>query len=244
MGPPMERHCSSTSKHSDNSQAVLDLYDYQSSRRYAETIHKEVPFYANIQRIVCDIAGDFCCRGENLYDIGCATGATLAKLSQCLTPEVNFIGLDHSNAMLRAASRNLKPSTLRRTIRLIKIDHNGDFSVNDATIVVAMLTFQRNWANRHHYFMSQIYNGLKMQGCFILFDRFLALHDNTDGQLSYRYKLDASDNLAVHSSLCSTTINPIPYEPDEYVELLKKTGFTYIERFFKYFDYSGFLILK
>ena len=67
---------------------VADVFD--------DMVSRSVPFYAEQQRMVAEIAADFAVPGTNVYDLGCSTGTTLLLLDRTVQPGVKFIGLDNS----------------------------------------------------------------------------------------------------------------------------------------------------
>src|SRR3546814_3059888 len=77
-------------------------------------VGRSVPFYHEIQRMTCEIAADFATEGTKLYDLGCATGTTLLALDPLVRPEVHFIGVDNSEAMLAQARRKLTAHAMAR----------------------------------------------------------------------------------------------------------------------------------
>ncbi|MGH8119354.1 MAG: carboxy-S-adenosyl-L-methionine synthase CmoA, partial [Gammaproteobacteria bacterium] len=59
----------------------LSTHDFNFGKETAlvfdDMVNRSVPFYEEIQRMVCEIAESFAVPGTNIYDIGCATGNTL-----------------------------------------------------------------------------------------------------------------------------------------------------------------------
>src|SRR3546814_6230819 len=58
-------------------------------------VDRSVPFYHEIQRMVCEVSADFAAEGTSLYDLGCSTGTTLLALDRVVKPDVRFVGIDN-----------------------------------------------------------------------------------------------------------------------------------------------------
>src|SRR5215211_3461417 len=55
-------------------------FDGRTASVFDDMLGRSVPFYDEIQRMTCELAGDFAAPGTNLYDLGCSTGTTLVAL--------------------------------------------------------------------------------------------------------------------------------------------------------------------
>ncbi|HEX3209412.1 MAG TPA: hypothetical protein VHQ91_08545, partial [Geminicoccaceae bacterium] len=53
---------------------------------FDDMVDRSVPFYREIQRMICELAVDFAVGGSTLYDLGCATGTTLLALDPVVAP--------------------------------------------------------------------------------------------------------------------------------------------------------------
>src|SRR5262245_25035469 len=74
-------------------------FDRETARVFDDMLSRSVPFYAEIQRMIAEIASDFAMDSTNIYDLGCSLCTTFLNL-QHLDQQVTFIGLDASPDML------------------------------------------------------------------------------------------------------------------------------------------------
>src|SRR3954469_3213711 len=92
----------------DTRSLVTDFqFDNKTADVFDDMVGRSVPFYYEIQRMICEITADFAVEGTNLYDLGCSTGTTLLALDQVVRPDIHFIGVDNSEAMLAQAQQKL-----------------------------------------------------------------------------------------------------------------------------------------
>ena len=115
-------------------QTVVSVFD--------DMVVRSVPFYLEIQRMMTEIARDFATPGSNVYDLGCSTGTTLVNLDKVLPPDVNFIGVDDSEEMLKKCRGNFESSGLKRKFDLQRVDLNQGVRIENASVVVMCLTLQ------------------------------------------------------------------------------------------------------
>ena len=96
-------------------------FDKKTADVFDDMVGRSVPFYHEIQRMICEITADFAVEGTNLYDLGCSTGTTLLALDQVVRPDIHFIGVDNSGdrngcACIRRREQRL-PTLLRQDAR-------------------------------------------------------------------------------------------------------------------------------
>ena len=54
------------------------------ARVFDDMLDRSVPFYAEIQRMLGEMAAEFVTPGSRVYDLGCSTGNTLIALDPAL----------------------------------------------------------------------------------------------------------------------------------------------------------------
>src|SRR5437868_2545007 len=91
-------------------ETVADVFD--------DMIARSVPFYAEQQRMIAELATAFWSPGSLVYDLGCSTGATLIQLVQSLGPDARAVGYDSSRPMLARASANVARAGLAARVDL------------------------------------------------------------------------------------------------------------------------------
>ena len=68
---------------------------------FDDMLDRSVPFYAEMQRMIGEVAVDVAAERTSVYDLGCSTGNTLLALDRLLPRTVRFIGVDSSPEMLQ-----------------------------------------------------------------------------------------------------------------------------------------------
>src|SRR5437762_2130778 len=109
---------------------------------FDDMLDRSVPFYREMQRMIAEMAADFAVDGTNIYDLGCSTGNTLIGLDAKIKKRVKFIGVDYSAEMLKRCEHNLAEAGFQHERQLICGDLNQGMRIENASMVLMVLTLQ------------------------------------------------------------------------------------------------------
>lgn len=215
---------------------------------FDDMVSRSVPFYDEIQRMTCEIAASFAVPESNLYDIGCATGTTLLALDQIINPATHLIGMDNSSEMLARAKIKLTKSGPLQKICFVNADLNDPLQIENASVVIMLLTLQFVRPLNRERLIKEILNGLRDDGCLILVEKvtgpctmlnrlFIENYYNYKRRKGYSDLEIAQKREALENVL-------IPYHNEENRDLLLNAGFQHIEEFFRWYNFSGLIAVK
>src|ERR1043166_2983334 len=123
-----------------------EVGDFNFGKKVAEVfddmLGRSVPFYAELQRMIGEMAVDFAGPGSTVYDLGCSTGTTLLNLDRNLPSDVRLVGVDYSAEMLARCQAKLKTHGSARPFELIQADLTDGTKIENASLVVMVLTLQ------------------------------------------------------------------------------------------------------
>jgi tRNA (cmo5U34)-methyltransferase len=215
---------------------------------FDDMLQRSVPFYAETQRMMAEIAADYAQPGTCVVDLGCSTGTTLMTLDHYLPPDIPFVGVDYSEEMLGKAREKLGKHGVKREVEFVCRDLNQGAPVHNASVVILNLTLQFVRPLYRQNVIRQIADGLHKDGCLLLVEKVLSADSNINrffikyyydfkqrngySQMEISQKREALENVL------------IPYQVEEDVELLKKNGFPSVDIFFKWYNFCGFLAHK
>jgi tRNA (cmo5U34)-methyltransferase len=229
--------------------AVSDFrFDQATAAVFDDMISRSVPFYDELQRMIGEIAADFVQPGTTLYDLGCATGTTLARLDALIDPRIRFVGIDDSTDMLTKARQKLAACPSGRAFDLVAADLHHTLVVENASVVIMNLTLQFIRPLYRERVMRQVFEGMNEQGCLILIEK-LIFGDGLFNRLFIRYYYDLkrrqgySDSEIAHKREALENVL-IPYRPEENRELLATVGFKHVEEFFRWYNFCGMVAVK
>lgn len=215
---------------------------------FDDMVGRSVPFYAEIQRMIMELGADFAVPGTNVIDLGCATGTTLAALNQTVARGVRFIGIDNSDDMLARARDRLADVTAQRDLRLHFADLNEGVRFDNASLVLMVLTLQFIRPLRRERLVADVYRGLNDQGALVLVEKVLG-EESLFNRLFIKYYYDMKrrhgySELEISQKREALENVLIPYKLLENRELLLRTGFRYVDVFFKWYNFCGMVAVK
>lgn len=211
-------------------------------------LDRSVPFYSEIQRMAVELAKCFYQPGTAVYDLGCSTGTTLSRMADALNDDqARFIGFDTSKPMLDKAQEKISAAGISHQCQLLEEDiTHARFET--ASVFCMLFTLQFVRPLHRDQLIRRIYSSLKDGGCLILAEKvlgnettmnrvFIELYydfkrRNNYSELEITQKREALENVL------------IPYRVDEDITLLKRNGFEFVEIFFKWYNFCGFVAVK
>jgi tRNA (cmo5U34)-methyltransferase len=214
---------------------------------FDDMLHRSVPYYEEIQRMMTELAGDFAVDGTHVYDIGCSTGATLLNLSR-IEHDVTFIGIDNSDAMLARAAEALQQAGVSQRYVLRNQDLNQGLLIENASVVVMSLVLQFVRPLHRERLLRTVHDGLNQQGCLLLIEKVLE-EETLTNRLFIKHYYDfkrrngyAEIEIAQKREALENVL--IPYRLEENREMLRAAGFRHPEIFFKWYNFCGLLAVK
>lgn len=223
-------------------------FDATVAAAFDDMVSRSVPYYDEMQRMVVELATDFAEPGSRLYDLGCSTGTTLTLLARTAHPDVHFVGIDNSEEMLGRARAKLEKFAPNRPVDLVCQDLHQDLHVEDASVVLMLLTLQFVRPLHREKIIRCIAEGMRHNGALILIEKLVV----TDSRLNrlyidhyYDYKRGRgySDvEIARKREALENVL--VPYRYEENRELLLKNGFDTVEEFFRWYNFSAFIAIR
>lgn len=233
----------------DASAAVKDFrFDAKVAQVFDDMVSRSVPFYDEMQRMTCELAKNFAEPGTDIYDIGCSTGTTLLDLDRVVSANVGLVGIDNSAEMIEKARSKLEQASLSHNWRLEHADMHHDLPIKNASVVTMLLTLQFVRPLHRSRIMEQIYRGLNENGCVILIEK-LVVEDSRLNRMFIDHYYDfkrgngySDTEIAKKREALENVL--VPYRLDENRALLKDAGFTAVEEFFRWYNFSGIVAIK
>jgi tRNA (cmo5U34)-methyltransferase len=215
---------------------------------FDDMLDRSVPFYREIQRMIAEMATDFAVEGSNVYDLGCSTGNTLLNLDSAVGEGVKFIGVDYSKDMLDRCRQKLAEHGFKRDHELICADLNQGVTIQNASMVIMVLTLQFVRPLHRDSLVKTIRQGLNENGCLILVEKVLG-EDSIFNRLFIKYYYDLKKRhgysemeIARKREALENVL--VPYKLLENREMLLRAGFRYCDVFFKWYNFCGIIAVN
>lgn len=219
---------------------VVEVFD--------DMLERSIPFYDQVIKGAADILSRFLCDGDSIVDLGCSTGTALIQLSRLLSSiELHYTGIDSSHAMLEKArlkaelySKSDCFSFAEEDITALNRPQTGAFIVNYT------LQFIRPLQRKD--FVQRLYDNLRPGGVLILSEKTI-VHDTRLNReyidIYHNFKKDRGySELEIAKKREALENVLIPFSITENISLLRQAGFTSVETFFQWFNFSSFIACK
>ncbi|MCF8056325.1 MAG: carboxy-S-adenosyl-L-methionine synthase CmoA [Desulfocapsa sp.] len=224
------------------------IFDDRVAQVFDDMLDRSVPHYEEVIRSIARILANQVEKGEQVVDLGCATGTTLLRLSKLLEEkELTYLGIDNSPAMLNKA--RLKAELFSRMKQLnficndvMKIDQPG----TAAFILNYTLQFIRPL--HRETFLQKIYDNLRPGGLCILSEKTISHHPGLNRryiEIYHQFKKERGySELEIAKKREALENILIPCSPEENRSMLHAAGFIEVEPFFQWFNFVSFLAVK
>jgi tRNA (cmo5U34)-methyltransferase len=215
---------------------------------FDDMVTRSVPFYAEIQRMLAELAGAFAVEGSHIYDLGCSTGTTLALLHQSLPVSARLYGVDNSADMLAQCRDKLAARGLEGAIELRQADLDEGVQIENASVVMLTLTLMFVRPLNRERLIRSIHAGMNDNGCLLVVEKVLG-----DGSLFNRLFIERYYEFKRRMGYSELEISQkrealenilVPYRLQENRNLLMGAGFREVEVFFKWYNFAGFVAVK
>ena len=215
---------------------------------FDDMVNRSVPYYEEMQRMVGELAADHAKENTKIYDLGCSTGTTLIHMDQTVGDNVQFVGVDDSKDMLEKCRAKLTQMEFRHHYELMVADLNQDVKIENASVVVLVLTLQFVRPINRERLVKQIFNGLQSDGSLILIEKILA-EDSRFNRDFIKYYYDMKrrhhySEMEISQKREALENVLIPYKLSENIALLRDVGFEHCETFFKWYNFTGIIAKK
>ena len=223
-------------------------FGHQTAAVFDDMLSRSVPFYAEVQRMIGEMAADFAVDGTSLYDLGCSTCATFFALDPVVSTGVRFVGVDASPEMLERARQKIATQPLTHGYELHCADLNAGAPVANASVVIMNLTLQFIRPLNRHKLMRDIAAGVNKEGCLLLVEKVLS-KDSMLNRFFIKYyyafkQRNGYSDLEISQKREALENVLVPYRVEENVELLLSSGFSWCELFFKWNNFCGLIAVK
>ncbi|MGB6223600.1 carboxy-S-adenosyl-L-methionine synthase CmoA [Haloferula sp.] len=215
---------------------------------FDDMVDRSVPFYREMQRMIAEIAGDYATPGSNVYDLGCSTGTTMLCIDGHVDPDVRFVGIDNSSEMLERCRTKMSERGMSREVDLQFGDLNHDLEIENASLVLLVLTLQFVRPLYRDKLIARILEGMNENGALILVEKVIGEDSLFNRQfIKYYYDMkrrNGYSELEISQKREALENVLIPYKLLENREMLLRSGFRYCDTFFKWYNFTGMIAVK
>jgi tRNA (cmo5U34)-methyltransferase len=226
--------------------------DFEFSERVVEVfddmLDRSIPYYKEVIVSSAKLLDSFLQSGDEVIDLGCATGTTLLELTRLLAHKnLHFTGVDNSEAMLEKARLKAELFSKQDHLQFTTEDVTEiDFQGAGAFILNYTLQFIRPM--KRESFLTHLHDNLRPGGILILSEKNIS-HDKMLNrkfiQIYHDFKrCKGYSELEIAKKREALENVLIPFSISENSTILQKAGFTSIEPFFQWFNFVSIVAVK
>jgi tRNA (cmo5U34)-methyltransferase len=233
----------------DQRESIGDFrFDKSVATVFDDMVSRSVPFYGEIQRMVVEIAADYAEPGSSVYDLGISSGTTMVALNPQIDPTVRFVGIDNSSDMLDKCREKFAVEKFVRPVDLHVAELNDGVQVENASVVMLVLTLQFIRPLRREKLIADIFRGMRPNACLIVVEKVLG-EDSVFNRQFIKYYYDMKrrhgyTEMEISQKREALENVLIPYKLLENRELLLNSGFRAVDVFFKWYNFTGIVAIK
>lgn len=219
---------------------VVEVFD--------DMVDRSIPFYKDVIKSSAQLLDQLLTEGDTIYDLGCATGSSLLLLSRYLQDrDLSFVGIDNSKPMLDKAKLKTELFSSQKRV-CFHLEDITSFDHSDAGAIILNYTLQFIRPPLREEFIKRLYHNLRPGGLLVISEKtinhdrrlnreFISIYHQFKKSRGYSELEIAKKREALENVL-------IPFSLDENRALLEKCGFTPIESFFQWFNFSSIVAIK
>ncbi|VAY86217.1 tRNA (uridine-5-oxyacetic acid methyl ester) 34 synthase [hydrothermal vent metagenome] len=220
-------------------------FDEQVANVFDDMLNRSIPFYNEMLNITTSFVLKYVKENSTIYDLGCSTASTLINISQTSTINLDLIGIDNSQAMLKMAQQKCNAYNLN--IEFIKDDiFNIDFKSSSAIIANYTLQFIRPL--QREKLIKKIYYGLENSGVFIFSEKIITNDKKLNKIIIDKYyefkKIKGYSEFEISQKREALENILIPYTYEENKKMCIDAGFINFECLFKWNNFATFIAIK
>lgn len=218
-------------------------FDDDVAEQFDDHVSKSIPNYRRIQDQVAKIADWYLTDGQaaTVYDLGCATGTTIARLMerQDRDADVSYVGIDEARPMLEHAEEKVGHND---AVRLTEQDLTTDPSFPNATLILSLFTLSFLPEQDRAELLQSAYDDLERGGALVFVEKTYPEHARQQALFRehyWDYKQQYFDPEEVIGKAETLRGQLRPLTRGEYREMLTDAGFTEIEPWYQYYMWWG-----
>ena len=223
-------------------------FDSEVTQVFDNMLERSIPQYSVMRKACFDLACKYRVPKTDIVDLGCSRGGAIAELVDKFGATNRFIGIDVSEPMLEAARERFKGLINADVIEIRNLDLRKEYPGAMASVTMCILTLQFTPIEYRQQVLRNIYNSTIDHGALILVEKVLGNGADIDDILvEIYYSLKAKngytqDQIERKKLSLEGVLVPVTAHWNE--ELLRMAGFSKIDCFWRWMNFTGWIAIK
>lgn len=223
-------------------------FDAEVSEVFDDMLERSIPQYDVMRETSFRLACKFVSKDSYIIDLGCSNGNALQPLIEKFGAQNKYIGIEISEPMLKIARDRFDGWTKNGIVSIKKMDLRHEFPPVPACVILSILTLMFIPLEYRQKVVSNCYNYLKNNGALILVEKVLGETADINEMYIEQYLQKKRDSgyteeqiqrkrLSLEGVLVSMTSS-------WNIQMLNAAGFRYIDCFWRWYNFAGFIAVK
>ena len=225
-------------------------FNEQVAEVFDDMLDRSVPFYRTVMRATAALIRQLAPPGGTVADLGCSTGTALLELARLLPDmRLRLIGLDRAPAMLDKARR--KAEMFCKEIEFRQQDITAPdlaAQIAGADVILCSYTMQFIRPLLRQSFVSSLHEALADGGLLFLNEKIICGHSLLNRKFINIYhdfkREQGYSELEIAAKREALENVLIPFTAEENLGLLRQSGFSHAEVYFRWINFASFLAIK
>jgi tRNA (cmo5U34)-methyltransferase len=222
-------------------------FDESVSRVFPDMLERSIPQYGEMRRLTYLLAAPFVIDGTDIVDLGTARGDALAPFMDRFGARNRYTGVEVSAPMLAQAKARFA-SWPETTVRLLNLDLRNDYPAVDASVTLLVLTLMFIPVNYRAAILEAAYERTRHGGALVLVEKLVSPVAVFDKLFVARYHdLKAANGYSaeeIERKRLALEGVQVPLTERANIDLLYSAGFRYVETFWRWCNFAGFLAVR
>jgi tRNA (cmo5U34)-methyltransferase len=226
------------------------VFDEEVANCFEDMLQRSIPQYEIMRKLTFEL-GSFFLKDKkwfSLLDVGCSNGLGLVDYIRRFGAHGQYLGIDCSEAMLKKAEEKFHNYCEVGVCNFMNIDLRESFPVGSYDIIQSILSIMFIPIQYRQSIIQSIYDNLKPDGCFLFVEKVLGNSAKIDELLVDKYYDMKRQNGYTEEQIMRKKLSlegvQVPVTSNWNVDLLKQAGFRYIDVYWRYLNFVGYIAIK
>jgi tRNA (cmo5U34)-methyltransferase len=220
-------------------------FDEDVAAVFDDMLSRSVPHYDEMLNLTTSFALKYTKANSIVYDLGCSTATTLINIGKNSNDNLNLIGIDTSNAMLKQAAHKSKAYGI--DIELIE-DDIFNLELKNSNVIISNYTLQFIRPLKREKLIKKIYDSLEVGSIFIFSEKVITDNKILNKQFIDEYykfkKTQGYSEFEISQKREALENVLIPYSYEENKKMILDAGFKNFDCIFKWINFATFIAIK
>lgn len=223
-------------------------FDSEVSGCFEDMLDRSIPQLASMRELVSELAAHYVQPSTDIVDLGCSHGEGVKPLLDKFGAANRFVLCDSSEPMIGQCRQRYEGWTKTGVMRILQTDLRSEFPKCRASVILAVLSLQFVPMEYRLQVVRRAYERLLSGGALILVEKVLGSCSELEESFSAGYRsIKARNGYSAEEidrkrEALEGVLVPMAARWNE--EMLRSAGFTQVDCFFRWLNFSGWVALK